>query len=90
VGQQVLAEVRFVSHFSHIKVMMLTIMLLSSLIDKKAQFNVELHVWHQLYTCTIWLLTTPPLLKYVPTLPCNLSSVAYFADVNVSQGSAAT
>jgi len=36
----------------------------------------------------IWLLTTPPHLKYVATLPCNL--MACFADVNVSQGSVAT
>ena len=28
----------------------------------------------------IWLLKTPPDLKYVATLPCNLSLVAYFAD----------
>ena len=33
----------------------------------------------------IWLLTTPPRLKYVPTLPCNLSLMACFADINVSQ-----
>ena len=26
----------------------------------------------------IWLLTTPPHLKYVATLPCNLSSTAVF------------
>jgi len=26
----------------------------------------------------IWLLTTPPHLKYVATLPCNLSLIAYF------------
>ena len=38
----------------------------------------------------IWLLTTLPHLKYVPTLPCNLSLMACFADVNVSQGSVAT
>jgi len=38
----------------------------------------------------IWLLTTPPYLKYVATLPCNLSLMAYFADINVSQGSVAT
>jgi len=38
----------------------------------------------------IWLLTTPPHFKYVATLPCNLSSMACFADVNVSQGSVAT
>jgi len=38
----------------------------------------------------IWLLTTPPRLKYVATLPCNLSLMACFADTNVSQGSVAT
>jgi len=38
----------------------------------------------------IWLLTTPPHLKYVATLPCNLSSLACFGDINVSQGSVAT
>ena len=26
----------------------------------------------------IWLLTTPPYIKYVATLPCNLSSIASF------------
>jgi len=35
----------------------------------------------------IWLLATPPHLKYVATLPCNLSLVACFAGINVSQGS---
>ena len=38
----------------------------------------------------IWLLTTPPHLKYAATLPCNLSLSACFADNNVSQGSVAT
>jgi len=38
----------------------------------------------------IWLLTTPPHLKYVATLPCNLSLMAGFADIHVSQGSVAT
>jgi len=38
----------------------------------------------------IWLLTTPPHLKHVATLPCNLSLIACFADANVSQGSVAT
>ena len=33
---------------------------------------------------------TPPHLKYAATLPCNLSLMACFADVNVSQGSVAT
>jgi len=38
----------------------------------------------------IWLLTTPPYLKYAATLPCNLSLLACFADISVSQGSVAT
>jgi len=38
----------------------------------------------------VWLLTTPPHLKYVVTLPCNLSLMACFADINVSLGSVAT
>jgi len=38
----------------------------------------------------MWLLTTPPHVKYVSTLDCNLSLMACFADVNVSQGSVAT
>ena len=38
----------------------------------------------------IWLLTTPSHLKYVATLPCKLSLMACFADINVSQGSVAT
>ena len=38
----------------------------------------------------IWLLTTPPRLKYVATLPCNLSLMACFADRNALQGSVAT
>jgi len=38
----------------------------------------------------MWLLTSPPHLKYVATLPCNLSLIVCFADSNVSQGSVAT
>jgi len=38
----------------------------------------------------IWLLTTPPHLKYVATLPCNLSLMACFADINISQVCVAT
>ena len=38
----------------------------------------------------IWLLTTPPHLKYAATLPCNLLFMACFADINVSQRSVAT
>ena len=37
-----------------------------------------------------WSLTTQPHLKYVATLPCTLSLLACFADINVSQGSVAT
>ena len=36
------------------------------------------------------LLTTPRHLKYVATLPCNLSIAVCFADINVSQDSVAT
>jgi len=32
----------------------------------------------------------PPHLKYVATLPCNISSMDCFADVNVAQGNVAT
>jgi len=38
----------------------------------------------------IWLLTTPPHFKYVATLPCNLSLMDCFDDIDVSQGSVAT
>jgi len=38
----------------------------------------------------IWLLDTSPHLKYVATLPWNLSLMACFADTNVSQRSVAT
>jgi len=38
----------------------------------------------------ICLLTTPRHLQYAATLPCNLSLMACFADINVSQGSVAT
>jgi len=37
-----------------------------------------------------WLLRTPPHLKYVATLPSNLSLMACFVDINISQGSVAT
>ena len=36
-------------------------------------------------TFLIWFLTTPPHLKYAATLPCNLSLMACFGDINVSQ-----
>jgi len=29
----------------------------------------------------IWLLTTPPHLKYVPALPCNISLIACFLEL---------
>jgi len=35
-------------------------------------------------------LTTPPHFNYAATLPCYLSLMACFADINVSQGSVAT
>jgi len=38
----------------------------------------------------MWLLTTPLYLRYVATLPCNLSLMACFAVINVPQGSVAT
>jgi len=39
----------------------------------------------------IWLqIITPPHLKYAATLPCNLSLMVCFADINVSQGSVAS
>jgi len=38
----------------------------------------------------ICLLKTSPYLKYVATLPCNLSLMFSFADINVSQGTVAT
>ena len=38
----------------------------------------------------IRLLKTSPHLKYLATLPCNLSLMACFADINASQGSVAT
>jgi len=38
----------------------------------------------------IWLLKTPPQLQYVATLHCNLSLMACFVDINVSQGSVTT
>jgi len=38
----------------------------------------------------ICLLTAQPQLKYIATVPCNLSLMACFADLNVSQGSVAT
>jgi len=38
----------------------------------------------------IWLLITPPHLKCVATLFCNLLLMACFADINVSRGNVAT
>jgi len=34
----------------------------------------------------IWLLTTPPYLRCVATLPCKVSLLACFTDINISQG----
>jgi len=42
------------------------------------------------YSQILIFYSSPPHLKYVATLPCNLSLLACFADVNVSQGSVAT
>ena len=60
-------------------------------------FDIYSHRFKKSFTCRlsnkpflIWLLTTPPHLKYVATLPCNLSLMACFADINVSQDSVAT
>ena len=40
---------------------------------------------------SVWLLTTVPCVKYVATLPCNLSFVnRLFSDITVSPGSLAT
>ena len=36
------------------------------------------------------IIVTPVHLNYGATLPCNLSLMARFADINVSQGSVAT
>ena len=36
------------------------------------------------------VINNPTTLKYVATLPCNLSLRACFADINVSRGSVAT
>ena len=38
----------------------------------------------------IWLSTIQPHLKYAAILPCNLSLLACFFGINVSQGSVAT
>ena len=37
-----------------------------------------------IHLSNFWLLTTPPQLEYVATLPCNLSFIACFADFKVS------
>ena len=38
----------------------------------------------------IWLLTSPPHLKYVAALSCNLLLMGCFGDISVSEGSVAT
>ena len=53
-------------------------------------FNFFFHVRLTNKPFLICLLTTPPYLKYAATLPGNLSLMACFADINVSQGSVAT
>ena len=57
----------------------------------------NIHRFKKMFTRTfnnkpflIWLLTTPLHLKYVATLPCNLSLMVCFADVNASQCIVAT
>ena len=45
---------------------------------------------HTLSNKPFLILTTQPHFKYVATLPCKLSLIACFADINVSQGSVAT
>ena len=49
-----------------------------------------IHSQTQQLTFLNLVLRTPPHLKYVATLPCNLSLMACFANINVSQGSVAT
>jgi len=55
-----------------------------------AKYSPILKLFFTLTLCNkpflIWLLTTPPHLKYVATLRCNLSLKACFAYINVSQG----
>jgi len=54
------------------------------------RFKKKFQLTHSNKLFLIWLLATPSHLKYVATLPCNLSLMAYFADINVSRGSVAT
>jgi len=63
-----------------------TFVTLPSIHRFKKILNVELNNKSFL----IWLLITPPHLKYVATLPCNLSLTACRAETNVSQGKVAT
>jgi len=63
-----------------------TFVTLPSIHRFKKILNVELNNKSFL----IWLLITPPHLKYVATLPCNLSLTACRAETNVSQGRVAT
>jgi len=51
--------------------------------------NIFTH-WLSNKPVLIWLLITTAHLKYVATLPCNLSLMACFTDINGSQGSVAT
>jgi len=40
--------------------------------------------------CLVWVINNPTAPKYVATKLCNLSPMACFADINVSQASVAT
>jgi len=53
-----------------------------------AKYSPILNFFHRLSNKSflIWLLTIPPHLKHVATLPCNLSLMTCFAGINVSQG----
>ena len=53
--------------------------LTQSCLSTRSQYSVK-----RLNIYIIWLLTTPSHLKYVATVPCNLSIMACLADINVS------
>ena len=59
-------------------------------IGKLLQIKKKFHSQTQEYTFLNLAINNPPHLKYVVTLPCNLSLITCFADINVSQGSVAT
>jgi len=52
--------------------------------------NQLAQIWNKITSLTPYVLTTPPHLKYVATLHCNLLLMACFGDINVSRGSVAT